>query len=59
MNPQLSAKLALKSKVKKLVLTHFDAALYTTMAKREKTQAQARFIFPETISAYDGLRIVV
>jgi ribonuclease BN (tRNA processing enzyme) len=59
MNPQLSAKLALKSKVKKLVLTHFDAALYTTMAKRENAQAQARFIFPETISAYDGLRIVV
>jgi ribonuclease BN (tRNA processing enzyme) len=59
MNPQLAAKLARQSKVKKLILTHFDAALYTTMANREKAQAQARLIFPETICAYDGLRIVV
>ena len=59
MNPQLAAKLAVESKAKKLALTHFDAALYTTMAKREKAQAQARKIFPETFSAYDGLRINV
>ena len=57
MNPQLAAKLAVKSKAKILALTHFDAALYTTMAKREKAQALARMIFPETFSAYDGLRI--
>jgi ribonuclease BN (tRNA processing enzyme) len=59
MNPQLAAKLALKSKVKKLALTHFDAALYTSMTKREKAQAQARIIFPESFSAYDGMHIVV
>jgi ribonuclease BN (tRNA processing enzyme) len=59
MNPQLAAKLAVESKAKKLALTHFDAALYTTMAKREKAQAQARRIFPKTFSAYDGLRIAV
>ncbi|HUN53625.1 MAG TPA: ribonuclease Z [Smithella sp.] len=59
MNPRLAAKLACKAKVKKLVLTHFDAALYTTMIKRENAQAQAKLIFPETISAYDGLRIRV
>jgi ribonuclease BN (tRNA processing enzyme) len=59
MNPQLAAKLAIESKVKKLALTHFDAALYTTLVKREKAQAQARKIFPETFSAYDGLRIAV
>jgi ribonuclease BN (tRNA processing enzyme) len=57
MNPQLAAKLAVESKAKKLALTHFDAALYTTMAKRDKAQAHARMIFPETFSAYDGLRI--
>lgn len=57
MNPQLAAKLAVESKAKKLALTHFDASLYTTMAKREKAQAQARRIFPETFSAYDGQRI--
>jgi ribonuclease BN (tRNA processing enzyme) len=59
MNPQFAAKLAVDSKVKNLALTHFDAALYTTMAKRGKAQAQARKIFPETVCAYDGLRIVV
>jgi ribonuclease BN (tRNA processing enzyme) len=57
MNPQLAAKLAVESKAKILALTHFDATLYTTMAKREKAQAHARMIFPETFSAYDGLRI--
>ncbi|PKN18516.1 MAG: MBL fold metallo-hydrolase [Deltaproteobacteria bacterium HGW-Deltaproteobacteria-6] len=57
MNPQLAAKLAVESKAKKLALTHFDAALYTTMAKREKAQARARMIFPETFSVYDGLKI--
>jgi ribonuclease BN (tRNA processing enzyme) len=57
MNPQLAAKLAVESKAKKLALTHFDAALYTTMTKREKAQEHARMIFPETFSAYDGLRI--
>ncbi len=59
MNPQLAAKLAVESKAKKLALTHFDAALYATMIKRKKAQAQARRIFPETISAYDGLRIEI
>lgn len=59
MNPQLAAKLAVESKAKKLALTHFDAALYITMAKREKAQARARMIFPETFSAYDGQRIEI
>jgi ribonuclease BN (tRNA processing enzyme) len=59
MNPQLAAKLAVQSRAKKLVLTHFDAALYTTMVKREKAQAQAQRIFPKTVCAYDGLSIVI
>ncbi|MCE5210947.1 MAG: MBL fold metallo-hydrolase [Deltaproteobacteria bacterium] len=59
MNPQLAAKLAFQSQAKKLALTHFDAALYTTIAKREKAQTQTRRIFPASFSAYDGLTIVV
>ena len=59
MNPQLAAKLALQSKAKKLALTHFDAALYTSMAKREKAQAQAQIIFADSFSAHDGLRITI
>lgn len=59
MNPQLAAKLAVESKAKKLALTHYDAALYTTMAKRQKAQALAQKIFPNTFSAYDGLSKVI
>jgi ribonuclease BN (tRNA processing enzyme) len=59
MNPQLAAELAIESKSKRLALTHFDAALYTTMAKREKAQAHARRIFPKTFCARDGLRIEI
>lgn len=57
MNPQLAAKLAVESEANRLALTHFDAALYTTLAKREKAQMQARKIFPEAFSVYDGLTI--
>jgi len=59
MNPQLAAKLAAKSNAKKLALTHFDAALYTSMAKRKKAQAQARIIFPRSFFAYDRLQIII
>lgn len=59
MNPQLAAKLAVQSKAKRLALTHFDAALYTTTTKRKKAQDHAQKIFPDTFSAYDGLRMVI
>ncbi len=59
MNPQLAAKLAVQSKAKKLALTHFDAALYTTMNKRKKAQEHAQKIFPKTFSAHDELKIVI
>lgn len=57
MNPQLAAELALESKAKRLALTHFDAALYTTMAKRAKAQKHAQKIFPHTFSTRDRLSI--
>lgn len=59
MNPQLAAKLAAKANAKKLALTHFDAALYTSMAKRKKAQAEARIIFRESFYAYDELQTVI
>ena len=59
MNPQLAANLAVEAGAKKLALTHFDAALYTTMARREKAQVQARKIFPASFTAYDGLSITI
>lgn len=59
MNPQLAAKLAAQSKAKTLALTHFDAALYTTLTKREKAQEHAKKIFSKTFSAYDELKIMI
>jgi ribonuclease BN (tRNA processing enzyme) len=59
MNPQLAAKLAVQSKAKKLVLTHFDASLYTTLGKRKKAQEHAIKIFHKTIYAYDELMIKI
>jgi len=57
MNPQLAAELAVESGAKRLALTHFDAALYTTPAKRVKAQAQAKKIFPNSFYACDGLSL--
>ena len=59
MNPQLAARLAVQSDAKRLALTHFDAALYTTRAKRAKAQMQAKRIFPHSFAASDGLSIVI
>jgi len=59
MNPQLAAGLAVESKAQRLALTHFDAALYTTTAKREKAQKQARIIFPASFAADDGMGIII
>lgn len=57
MSPELAAKLAVDSKTKKLILTHFDAEVYKTIAKRKKAQANARKVFEKTIVAHDGMRI--
>jgi len=59
LNPEDALRIAGEAGAKKLALTHFDAALYTTIAKREKAQAQARKIFPESFVAYDGLSITI
>jgi len=55
--PTLAAKTCDRIKAKKTCSYSFWCALYTTPTKRDKAQAHARRIFPETISAYDGLRI--
>ncbi|MHC1722662.1 MAG: ribonuclease Z [Aminipila sp.] len=50
-----SAELAKKAGVKKLWLTHYSPAL----AKPEIYIDNARKIFPETIAAYDGIRLAL
>lgn len=56
-DPYLAANLAKEANVKKLILTHFDASLYTDLHKRKWAEEEARKIFPNTIAAEDGLSI--
>lgn len=56
-DPYLAAKLANEANVKKMILTHFDASLYTTLEKRKWAEEEARKIFPETIAAVDDLTV--
>lgn len=56
-DPYLAANLAKEAKVKKLILTHFDASLYTDLEKRKWAEDEARKIFPNTQAAVDDLSI--
>lgn len=56
-DPVLAATLAKEAGVKKLILTHFDAAKYTDLEKRRWAENEARKIFPETIAATDELSL--
>ncbi len=57
--PIEAAKLAKVAGVKKLILNHFDASLYTTMEDRKEAEKQAQAIFPNTIAATDDLIITL
>lgn len=55
--PEEVANLAKKAEVKQLVLTHFDASVFTTLNLRRQAEIRARKIFKNTIAASDGLTI--
>ena len=55
LNPEQAALIAKSSKVKKLILVHFDAAVYLKNNDRLLAQKAARMIFKNTLSAKDGL----
>ena len=59
LNPEEAAKIAKEAKVKKLVLTHFDANIYRTLKERKEAQKIARTIFKNTISAIDDMKIEI
>jgi len=59
LKPEEAAEVAVKSKVKKMILTHFDASSYKTMHDRKEAEEKAKMLFPKTIAAFDGLEIVV
>jgi len=55
--PDGAAKIAKAAKVKKLILTHFDAGSYFTNDQFDKAKKAAKKIFPNTILARDGMII--
>lgn len=57
LNPQKAATIAQEAKVKRLILTHFDAERYRTMADRKRARSAARLIFHPTEISTDGYRI--
>lgn len=53
-DPIQAATLAKGSNVKKIILTHFGAHLYTSQEDRKWAEEAAKKIFPQTIAATDG-----
>lgn len=52
-NPEEAATLAKQAHVARLLLTHFDARTYTTLAMRKKAEQVAQAIFPSTACMVD------
>jgi len=59
LNPENVANIAKQSRAKRLVLLHFDAALYLDFRDRIEAGRQARKIFKDTIIGRDDLEISV
>lgn len=59
MEPALCARLAVEAGVKQMLLTHFGASVYPTMAARMNAVQSARGIFPNLITGVDNLEIVL
>lgn len=58
-DPIQAATLAKESGVKKLILTHFGAHLYTSRADRQWAEKEAKKIFPNTAAATDGIGFIL
>ncbi|MCX6771752.1 MAG: MBL fold metallo-hydrolase [Candidatus Micrarchaeota archaeon] len=57
LSPQTAANEAKKAGAARLILTHFDANKYSSLALRYRAQKAARKIFPRTSAARDGMEI--
>jgi ribonuclease BN (tRNA processing enzyme) len=55
--PSEAAELAKRAKVNQLVLFHFSAATYRSIADRQEAEADARTIFKNTVAAMDGMQL--
>jgi ribonuclease BN (tRNA processing enzyme) len=54
-----AALIAKQSKVKRLILTHFDASYYISVNDRKNAENIARTIFTETLAAQDDLELLI
>jgi ribonuclease BN (tRNA processing enzyme) len=59
LNPETAARIAREAGAKRLVLTHFDASVYRSLAERKEAEMSAAGIFPATVAGMDGLEVVV
>lgn len=57
LNPEQAGRAAKEAGVKKMVLIHFDAAIYNNFKERSQAEIQARKVFKNTFAAKDGLQI--
>jgi ribonuclease BN (tRNA processing enzyme) len=55
LNPETAAMMARESKAKRLVLTHFDANVYTTLEDRHEAEREARKTFANSFAAFDDM----
>jgi ribonuclease BN (tRNA processing enzyme) len=55
LNPETAARIAREARAQHLILTHFDAGLYRTVAERRESEAVAAGLFPATTAGVDGL----
>ncbi|MFH1081360.1 MAG: MBL fold metallo-hydrolase [Pseudomonadota bacterium] len=57
LNPETAARIAVEAGARKLVLTHFTAGTYLTLAERKVSEGVAQMIFPDTLAAMDGATV--
>ena len=57
--PSEAAKLAKRANAKQLVLFHFSAAVYTSIAERKEAEEDAKSIFKNTVASMDGMQLNV
>lgn len=57
LNPETAARIALEAGAKRLILTHFAAGTYLTLAERKVSEGMAQGIFPNTLAAMDGTTV--
>jgi ribonuclease BN (tRNA processing enzyme) len=59
LNPETAARIASEAGAKRLILTHFDAGVYQSLAERKESERIAAGIFAATTAAVDGLEVIL